>query len=153
MIEHWERDPDNLDKSPWAFLNRITLTTSDEAGEEEKGKVGLMTIHAAKGLEFDTVFIPALERGILPHRRSVEENDGNIEEERRLFYVALTRAKDRLYLTSCHRRRIMREEIECEVSPFVDELPADLLTYHTPEEPATPEEVSAMFAAFRAERR
>ncbi len=148
MIESWERDPDNMDKNPWAFLNRITLTTRDEDSDEEQGKVGLMTIHAAKGLEFNTVFLPALENGILPHRRSIEENGDNLEEERRLFYVAITRAKDRLYLTSCRKRKILREELEAEVSPFVDELPKELLQYHTPEKAAGPGDVAAMFADF-----
>ena len=150
MIENWEHDPDNIDKNPWSFLNRITLNTREDDDSDEKGKVALMSIHSAKGLEFDAVFLPALEKGILPHRRSLEENDGNIEEERRLFYVAITRAKDRLYLTSCRQRKVMRDVMEAEVSPFIDELPKELIQYHSPEEAATPEEVSALFAAFRS---
>ncbi|MBN2049042.1 MAG: UvrD-helicase domain-containing protein [Spirochaetales bacterium] len=153
MIDAWERDPDNRRKDPWAFLNRITLTTQEEDGQGEQGKVGLMTIHAAKGLEFDTVFLPALEKGILPHRRSLEENESNLEEERRLFYVAITRAMNRLFITWCRKRRVMREEIEAEVSPFLEELPKDLVMYHTPETAAKPEEVAALFEAFRAARK
>ena len=61
--------------------------------ENDKGKVNLMTIHASKGLEFPVVFIAGAEEGLIPHQRSVDENDGDVEEERRLFYVAITRAQ------------------------------------------------------------
>ena len=64
-----------------------------------------MTIHAAKGLEFEVVFIAGCEDGIIPHARALEEGEGNLEEERRLFYVAVTRARRRLLVSSCLRRR------------------------------------------------
>ena len=64
-----------------------------------------MTIHASKGLEFPVVFIAGVEEGLIPHARSVEENNGDVEEERRLFYVAITRAQEKLIMTSCQKRK------------------------------------------------
>ncbi|MFO8042695.1 MAG: 3'-5' exonuclease, partial [Alkalispirochaeta sp.] len=73
----------------------------------------------------------------LPHQRSVEENDCNVEEERRLFYVAITRARERLYMTSCRRRHVQAEIVESSPSPFLEEIPPQLLqntgTNHTPD--------------------
>jgi len=132
IIENWENDPDIIDTSLYAFLNRITLVTREEA-EEEEGKVNLMTIHAAKGLEFDIVFIPAVEENIIPHSRSLEEDGRNLEEERRLFYVALTRAKQKLFLTSCLRRKVMRDYVETSPSPFIEEIPQELIEIHEEE--------------------
>ena len=86
-----------------------------------------MTVHASKGLEFHTVFLAGVEDHIIPHKRSLEENPDNIEEERRLFYVAITRAKNNLYMTSCRTRKYMREVIETIPSRFLEELPSDLI--------------------------
>ncbi|MDI9387109.1 MAG: ATP-dependent helicase, partial [Spirochaetota bacterium] len=91
-----------------------------------------MTIHASKGLEFPVVFIAGAEDGLIPHARSMEEGDGNIEEERRLFYVAITRAQDKLFISSCRRRRKMQTVVECTPSPFLDEIPENLVSYHEP---------------------
>lgn len=126
MIKDWEEDPDNLDPGLFAWLNRITLVTRDDDGDEEGGKVNLMTIHAAKGLEFDIVFIAGCEDGIIPHARSLEEG-GELAEERRLFYVAVTRARKRLLVSSCARRRRQKEVVEAAPSPFLAEIPAHLL--------------------------
>ncbi|MFQ3548011.1 MAG: UvrD-helicase domain-containing protein [Termitinemataceae bacterium] len=130
-IETWENDPDNFDPTLFPYLNRISLITRDDDNEEAaKGKVNLMTIHASKGLEFPVVFIAGAEDGLIPHARSLEEGDGNIEEERRLFYVAITRARDKLIITSCRKRRRMQSLVECSPSPFLQEIPAHLVAYH-----------------------
>jgi DNA helicase-2/ATP-dependent DNA helicase PcrA len=89
------------------------------------GRVSLMTLHNAKGLEFDTVFITGLEDGILPHYRSYEEN--RYEEERRLFYVGITRARKKLFLTSASQRESYRGGFQVtETSPFLREVPDDI---------------------------
>ncbi|MFC2281616.1 MAG: 3'-5' exonuclease, partial [Treponema socranskii subsp. buccale] len=90
----------------------------------------LMTIHASKGLEFPVVFIAGAEEGLMPHARSVEETDGDVEEERRLFYVAITRARDKLLITSCQKRRRMQATVECTPSRFLEEIPENLVEYH-----------------------
>ncbi len=126
MIKNWEEDPDTLDPGLFAWLNRITLVTRDDDESEGDGKVNLMTIHAAKGLEFEVVFIAGCEDGIIPHARSLEEG-GQLEEERRLFYVAVTRARKRLLVTSCARRRRQKDTVEMQPSPFLAEIPAHLL--------------------------
>ncbi len=133
MIEAWEKNPDNFDTGLYAYLNRITLSSRDDLEDESfKGKVNLMTIHASKGLEFPVVFIAGCEEGIIPHARCIEENDGDVEEERRLFYVAITRARDKLFISSCQKRRKMGGVMECTPSPFLDEIPVHLVTYHEP---------------------
>ena len=91
--------------------------------ESQKG-VTLMTLHAAKGLEFKVVFLAGMEEGILPHSQSSDEND-DIEEERRLCYVGMTRARARLVLTGAARRRIFGEYQSSEPSRFIDEVPAE----------------------------
>jgi DNA helicase-2/ATP-dependent DNA helicase PcrA len=129
-IETWENDPDNFDPTLFPYLNRISLITRDDGEEDTRGKVNLMTIHASKGLEFPVVFIAGAEDGLIPHARSLEDGGGDIEEERRLFYVAITRARDKLYITSCQRRRKMQSVIECQPSPFLAEIPPHLVEYH-----------------------
>ncbi len=132
-IETWENNPDNFDTNLYNYLNRITLLSRDDGDDEnDKGKVNLMTIHASKGLEFPVVFIAGVEDGLIPHARSLEENDGNVEEERRLFYVAITRARDKLFISSCQKRRKMQSIIDCTPSRFLDEIPASLVEYHEP---------------------
>ena len=91
-----------------------------------------MTIHASKGLEFPVVFIAGAEDGIIPHARSLEENSENIEEERRLFYVAITRARDKLIITSCRNRRKGGSSSESYPSPFIEEIPGHLVEYNEP---------------------
>ena len=133
-VEVWENNPDNFDSGLFAYLNRITLLSRDDMEDDAlKGKVNLMTIHASKGLEFPIVFIVGCEDGIIPHARSLEEGDGNIEEERRLFYVAITRARDKLFLSACRHRRKMQSTVECTPSPFLDEIPNNLVEYHEPQ--------------------
>jgi DNA helicase-2/ATP-dependent DNA helicase PcrA len=136
MIERWERDPDNLDAGLYPWLNRISLITKDDGEDDAEGKVNLMTIHAAKGLEFPVVFIAGAEAGLIPHERSLEDSEdeaGSIEEERRLFYVAITRAREKLYITSCQQRRRQQSTVDCAPSPFLAEIPDRLIEYHEPQ--------------------
>ncbi|HEX4944767.1 MAG TPA: 3'-5' exonuclease, partial [Usitatibacteraceae bacterium] len=108
-----------------AFLSHASL----EAGEHEAGvgedALQLMTVHSAKGLEFDAVFLGGLEEGLFPHDNSLNE-DGGIEEERRLMYVAITRARKRLYLTYAGSRMLHGQPRYGIVSRFVQEIPAEL---------------------------
>jgi DNA helicase-2/ATP-dependent DNA helicase PcrA len=130
-IETWERNPDNFDPTLYPYLNRISLLTRDESGDEGKGKVNLMTIHASKGLEFPVVFIVGAEDGIIPHERSLGEDMQNIEEERRLFYVAITRARDKLFISGAKKRKRNKTLVDCTPSPFISEIPPDLLEFYT----------------------
>jgi len=107
------------------YLGQVSLQTSVETDDEEnKSAISLMTIHNAKGLEYDCVFISGVEDGLLPHIRSLE--DGTIEEERRLFYVAITRARKVLYITYAKYRRYM-DTIEPTIpSRFLSEIDENL---------------------------
>ena len=147
-IERWENNPDIQNPNLYNYLNRITLLSRDDMDDEgDKGKVNLMTIHASKGLEFPVVFIAGVEEGLIPHARSVEENGGDVEEERRLFYVAITRARDKLFMTSCQKRRRQQMTVESEPSRFLDEIPSNLVEYHEPKQ-LTEEETGQMFSNF-----
>jgi ATP-dependent DNA helicase Rep len=111
-------------------ISRLILRDLMEQQEEEDSSpdnVQLMTMHASKGLEFPHVFIIGMEENLLPHRSSVE--DGNIEEERRLAYVGITRARETLAMTMAVKRRQFGETINCEPSRFIEELPQDDLTF------------------------
>ncbi|MDR2618968.1 MAG: UvrD-helicase domain-containing protein [Treponema sp.] len=154
MIETWEKDPDNLDAGLFAYLNRISLLTrTDSDSEAGKGKANLMTIHASKGLEFPVVFIAGAENGIIPHERSIEDHPEDavkaVEEERRLFYVAITRARDKLYITSCRSRKRRQDTIERVPSPFLAEIPGHLTEYHENEKELAPQSAEKFFARMR----
>ncbi|HHI80350.1 MAG TPA: ATP-dependent DNA helicase PcrA [Planctomycetes bacterium] len=97
-----EQYPDHSPVS--AYLAQVSLMTDQEERQADSASVQLMTVHASKGLEFDHVFIVGLEEGLFPHSRSMDDLEG-LEEERRLFYVAVTRAKKRLFLCRAERRR------------------------------------------------
>ena len=108
------------------FLQQISLYTEQDAIAEQESLVTLMTIHNAKGLEYETVFLIGCEEGVFPHMRALEE--GGEEEERRLCYVGMTRARSRLYLTYARERRIFGGRREPAIaSRFLDELPDELL--------------------------
>jgi DNA helicase-2/ATP-dependent DNA helicase PcrA len=145
MIENWESDPDNLDAGLYPWLNRISLITRDDGEDDNEGKVNLMTIHSAKGLEYASVFIAGAEEGLIPHEKSLETEDGDnfagsIEEERRLFYVAITRAREKLYITSCQKRRHLQNTKDCSPSPFLEEIPQELIKIHEKETEVLDEE-------------
>jgi DNA helicase-2/ATP-dependent DNA helicase PcrA len=149
-ISSYEEDPDNLDPNLYEYLNRVTLVSRDNLEDVDgRERVNLMTIHAAKGLEFDTVFLAGLEKGLIPHARAVEEGLNNLEEERRLFYVAITRAKQRLFLSSCAGRRRRGRLVQAEPSPFLDELPAELIEHHLEDEQVSSEEATRLFAEMK----
>ncbi len=105
------------------FLEHVSLVSEIEASESQNSDdfVSLMTLHAAKGLEFQTVFLPGFEQGVFPHQRSIEE--GKIEEERRLAYVGMTRAKENLFISSARHRRIYNRWQDSEASIFLREIP------------------------------
>jgi DNA helicase-2/ATP-dependent DNA helicase PcrA len=143
-IADFEEDPDALHPTLFDYLARVSLASRDDLDtKEEGGRVNLMTIHSAKGLEFPVVFVAAVERDIIPHARSMEEADANVEEERRLFYVAITRAQKRLFLTFCSSRRRMGKPVETYPSPFLDELPAECLTMPVEEKDFVPDFTNA----------
>jgi DNA helicase-2/ATP-dependent DNA helicase PcrA len=150
MIDRWEKDPDNLSPGLFNWLNRISLITRDDAEEDEGGKVNLMTIHAAKGLEFQVVYIAGCEDGIIPHAKSLEEGEGSLEEERRLFYVAVTRARKKLFITSALRRRKQNQVSDQSPSPFLEEIPRHLVEHCGDEAPLTDEEGEAFFGKINA---
>jgi len=152
MIANWESDPDNMDTGLYSWLNRISLITRDDGEDDNAGKVNLMTIHAAKGLEFPVVFIAGAEDGLIPHEKSMEDaeeegNDSSIEEERRLFYVAITRAREKLFITSCQKRRSMHNTKECSPSPFLEEIPGELINIHEKSNALASEEEAEMYIA------
>ena len=110
------------------FVDRLSLLSDvdKDEGQAKKPAVMMMTLHSAKGLEFPTVVLAGLEEGLFPHSRS-REDDAELEEERRLCYVGITRARKQLILTSACRRRVFGEYQNTEPSRFIDEVPADLI--------------------------
>jgi DNA helicase-2/ATP-dependent DNA helicase PcrA len=113
-----------------AFLAHAALEAGDTQAEEGRPALQLMTVHAAKGLEFHTVFVTGLEEGLFPHENSLSEFDG-VEEERRLMYVAMTRAKRRLYLTLAQSRMLHGQVRYHVASRFLDEVPAELVQWYS----------------------
>ncbi len=118
-----------------AFLSHASLEAGENQAGEGSDAVQLMTVHAAKGLEFGAVFITGLEEGLFPHENSVAEPAG-LEEERRLMYVAITRARRRLYLSFSQTRMLHGQTRYSLRSRFLDELPPGLLKWLTPRQPA-----------------
>jgi DNA helicase-2/ATP-dependent DNA helicase PcrA len=106
------------------FLENITLASDVDGWDERQDCVSVMTLHAAKGLEFPVVFIAATEQGILPHERSLARQD-QLEEERRLAFVGITRAKEECYLTHARLREFRGQTLYAIPSAFLDELPGD----------------------------
>ncbi len=113
-----------------AFLAEAALASDqDELDRGDKTGVTLMTVHAAKGLEFDTVFVSGMEEGLFPHQGMGSENERDEEEERRLFYVAMTRAKTRLFLTFARVRKIYGSDYAAEPSSFLSDIDPSLVAY------------------------
>jgi DNA helicase-2/ATP-dependent DNA helicase PcrA len=113
------------------FLAHAALESGENQAAEGMDAVQLMTVHSAKGLEFHVVFITGLEEGLFPHEQSVTEQDG-LEEERRLMYVAITRARTRLYLTYAQTRLLHGQTRYNVASRFLDEIPAGVMKWLTP---------------------
>lgn len=111
------------------FLAEISLLSEQENTKNSGGRaVTLMTLHAAKGLEFPVVFLSGMEEGVFPHKRSLEaQSSSQLEEERRLMYVGVTRAEDKLYLTHARRRRVFGQSEFSSPSRFLEEAPRELL--------------------------
>ncbi|STY63583.1 DNA helicase Rep [Mannheimia haemolytica] len=128
-------------------VNRLTLRDMLERGEEddEADQVQLMTLHASKGLEFPHVFLIGMEEGILPHQTSLDED--NVEEERRLAYVGITRAQQTLMFSLCKERRQYGEIIKPEPSRFLLELPQDELVWESEKSRMTEQEKEAKSSA------
>jgi DNA helicase-2/ATP-dependent DNA helicase PcrA len=106
------------------YLDSVTLISDLDRYESQKG-VTLMTLHAAKGLEFKVVFLAGMEEGVLPHSQSRDEED-DVEEERRLCYVGMTRAREQLYCLHSLERRLHGQFREQSPSPFLDEIPEEV---------------------------
>ena len=133
------------------FLEEVALYTEADRDDGTDDKVTLMTVHSAKGLEFDRTVLIDVKTGILsnypPDEPVPADKTALLEEERRLFYVAITRARDKLFITSCLKRRKMTMVADCEPSRFLDEIPANLVEYHEPKE-FTQEESHEILSGF-----
>ncbi len=131
---------DQEEKTLKEVVQRLTLRDMMERGEEDEDSdaVQLMTLHASKGLEFPYVYLIGSEEGILPHQTSIDED--NVEEERRLMYVGITRAQRELTFTMCKERRQFGELIKPTQSRFLDELPFDDVEWEVNKKPVSQEE-------------
>jgi len=130
-IKEWTESPDNeegelIDKSLGSYLQQVTLVTDADEKDPNADTVKLMTIHAAKGLEFSCVFAAGLEEMLFPNAMSINTRE-ELEEERRLFYVVITRAKKRLWITYANTRYRFGSLVQNEPSRFIDEMPDQYL--------------------------
>ena len=132
------------------FLEHISLDRERDKDDEASDAVTLITVHSCKGLEFPHVYIAGVEDGLIPHSRSKVE--GTLDEERRLFYVAITRAQLTLTMSHCENRRKFGELIPCNPSPFLKEIPEELIVHgnELSSEPASDEEGLDFFAGLKA---
>ncbi|NLG14479.1 MAG: UvrD-helicase domain-containing protein [Lentisphaerae bacterium] len=136
------------------YLEQFDLQDANDRRRDSMKNQGeavtLMTVHASKGLEFPTVLVVGMEQGLFPHQTAIDE--GNLEEERRLCYVAVTRARETLVLSYAERRRIANKVVLKRPSKFLDEMPQELVDFSTPKKvikPPTQEEMSDFFAQLR----
>ena len=127
-----EQDPEDATLS--GFLNEIALYTDLDSVEADDNCVTMMTIHSAKGLEFPTVYVVGMEEGIFPGS-SAQYDQEELEEERRLCYVAMTRAKEKLTLTNCRQRMLYGRTSANKASRFLDEIPEDNMRWESKPEP------------------
>jgi DNA helicase II / ATP-dependent DNA helicase PcrA len=149
-------DLDEAGNSNWtpagkveAFLEDLALDNEREEEKDAGDAVTLITMHSCKGLEFPHVFVVGLEDGLLPHTRSKVE--GTLDEERRLFYVAITRAMKSLTLSHCETRKKFGQSMPCHPSPFLNELPSELVEHAnaTAKEPVKADTGKSYFASMR----
>ncbi len=124
------------------FLDQVSLISDIDSYEGKAERLTLMTLHAAKGLEFKAVFLAGMEEGLFPHSRSIDDPD-QLEEERRLCYVGMTRAKKEVYLYSARTRTVYGETRYQIRSRFISEIPPELITIKAPEEEKETEVFSA----------
>ncbi|AVG23364.1 DNA helicase PcrA [Pontimonas salivibrio] len=118
----------NQDGGLVEFLTEVSLVAAADELDDSGGTVSLMTLHTAKGLEFDAVFVTGVEEELLPHRMSANE-PGGLAEERRLFYVGMTRAKNKLHLSLAMSRQTFGEAMVCAPSRFLREIPEELMQW------------------------
>jgi superfamily I DNA/RNA helicase len=133
------------------YLENVTLDAEKEEDQEAgTDQVTLITMHSCKGLEFPHVYVVGMEDGLLPHSRS--KTEGTLDEERRLFYVAVTRAQERLSLSHCGGRKKYGQVMPCHPSPFLKEIPEELVEHaaERAKQPVTQEQGKNLFAAMRA---
>jgi len=124
-----EFEKQNEDNSLEEFLAHISLVSDLDNLEEEQDYVVLMTMHSAKGLEFPVVFIPGMEEGVFPGYRAITEGPEQLEEERRLCYVGITRAREKLYLSNARFRTLFGNSSYNKPSRFLSEIPEELIEY------------------------
>ena len=153
MAEYDERNPSG---TLGEYLETFALQDAGDRREKDRNTgdnaVTLMTIHAAKGLEYPVVFLVGMEQGLFPNQLALDE--GNEEEERRLCYVAITRARQELVLSYAERRRVTNRVVAKRPSQFLDELPAEDLVFTTPKlaiEPASDTDIRKYLAQMRAQ--
>lgn len=132
------------------FLLEISLVSDVEEYKDDPNRISLMTVHSVKGLEFNHVFLIGLEEGIFPHMNSLMESS-DVEEERRLMYVAITRAKDDLHIINARRRTLFGKEQINPTSRFLNEIPKELLETNQPEEEKEVKEKVEVGEMFREE--
>jgi len=147
----YESDEDIEKHDLFGYIERISLLVDDKEEDKDKKRnaVTLMTMHSCKGLEFPHVFVCGVEEGNIPHAHSIEAD--TVEEERRLFYVAMTRAMKRLFLSYASTRRRYGEDEECEPSRFLDEIAQDCIEWAEPASCASANDVD-LVAAFERMR-
>jgi DNA helicase-2/ATP-dependent DNA helicase PcrA len=129
VASRFELTPDDIEaglSELSAFLSHATLEAGENQGETWDDCVQLMTLHSAKGLEFPVVFLVGMEEGLFPSQRSVDD-EGRLEEERRLAYVGITRAREKLFVTHAESRRMHGTEMLARPSRFLGEIPAELI--------------------------
>lgn len=136
------------DKSLGTFMQNVTLLTGDEKEKDSVDSVKLMTVHSAKGLEFPVVYVVGMEENLFPGSQSLYSLD-DLEEERRLFYVAITRAEHRLFLTYASTRYKFGNLNYCEPSRFLQEIPENVVSFHGDLKKAkTPEATKSLYNQF-----
>src|SRR3989338_8475435 len=132
------------DKGIAGFLDQAALISDADAISDSSGSVSLMTLHISKGLEFPVVFISGMEGRIFPHIKSID-SEKEMEEERRLCYVGITRAKERLFLTNAEKRRIYGQKMYNRPSEFIDDIPEELISQESGVRSREPEDRDKSF--------
>jgi DNA helicase-2/ATP-dependent DNA helicase PcrA len=131
VVEEWEHLNDASDSdqetSLTRFLEETALVSDADTIEDKPDRVTLITLHAVKGLEFPVVFIVGAEEGLIPHYRSIGEDPSSMEEERRLFYVGITRAEERLYISYARQRSRFGFRDLSVPSPFLGSIPEEVI--------------------------